>query len=129
MTRSRVAVLKTAPATVIGDYLRLMRLACYQQFPPRDTEIALKINVRRQHFADGDNGHGNATNVIRTIREFERAGVAAIFIEIRSRRSVAATCPENRLFRSARWSRRFGLPQMPAWTVICSSWREQTPLR
>jgi 2,3-dimethylmalate lyase len=32
-------------------------------------------------FADGDNGHGNATNVIRTVREFERAGVAAIFIE------------------------------------------------
>jgi methylisocitrate lyase len=32
-------------------------------------------------FADGDNGHGNATNVIRTMREFERAGVAAIFFE------------------------------------------------
>ena len=32
-------------------------------------------------FADGDNGHGNATNVIRTMKEFERAGVAAIFFE------------------------------------------------
>ena len=32
-------------------------------------------------FADGDNGHGNATNVMRTMREFERAGVAAIFFE------------------------------------------------
>ena len=32
-------------------------------------------------FADGDNGHGNATNVIRTMRQFERAGVAAIFFE------------------------------------------------
>ncbi|HSR09679.1 MAG TPA: isocitrate lyase/PEP mutase family protein [Bryobacteraceae bacterium] len=32
-------------------------------------------------FADGDNGHGNATNVVRTMREFERAGVAAIFFE------------------------------------------------
>jgi 2-methylisocitrate lyase-like PEP mutase family enzyme len=32
-------------------------------------------------FADGDNGHGNATNVIRTMQEFERAGVSAIFIE------------------------------------------------
>lgn len=32
-------------------------------------------------FADGDNGHGNATNVTRTMKEFERAGVAAIFFE------------------------------------------------
>jgi methylisocitrate lyase len=32
-------------------------------------------------FADGDNGHGNVTNVARTMREFERAGVAAIFFE------------------------------------------------
>jgi 2,3-dimethylmalate lyase len=32
-------------------------------------------------FADGDNGHGNATNVMRTMREFEKAGVSAIFFE------------------------------------------------
>jgi len=32
-------------------------------------------------FADGDNGHGNATNVTRTMRQFEQAGVAAIFFE------------------------------------------------
>jgi len=32
-------------------------------------------------FADGDTGHGNATNVIRTMRDFEKAGVAAIFFE------------------------------------------------
>ena len=32
MVRSRVAVLKTTPATVIDDYKRLMRLADYQQF-------------------------------------------------------------------------------------------------
>lgn len=30
---------------------------------------------------DGDTGHGNVTNVIRTVREFEKAGVAGIFIE------------------------------------------------
>ena len=50
MARSRVAVLKTAPATVIGDYGRLMRLACYQRFLPRDRETALKINISWQHF-------------------------------------------------------------------------------
>ena len=32
-------------------------------------------------FADGDTGHGNATNVIRTMKQFEKAGVAAIFFE------------------------------------------------
>lgn len=37
--------------------------------------------VRIPVFADGDNGHGNATNVMRTMRQFERAGVAAIFFE------------------------------------------------
>lgn len=31
--------------------------------------------------ADGDNGYGNALNVMRTVREFERAGVAAIQLE------------------------------------------------
>lgn len=32
-------------------------------------------------FADGDTGHGNVGNVQRTIRDFERAGVAGLFIE------------------------------------------------
>jgi methylisocitrate lyase len=32
-------------------------------------------------FADGDTGHGNLTNVIRTMKQFEKAGVAAIFFE------------------------------------------------
>lgn len=32
-------------------------------------------------FADGDTGHGNVTNVARTIRLFESAGVAGLFIE------------------------------------------------
>ena len=32
-------------------------------------------------FVDGDTGHGNVTNVQRTVKEFERAGVAGLFIE------------------------------------------------
>jgi 2-methylisocitrate lyase-like PEP mutase family enzyme len=32
-------------------------------------------------FADGDTGYGNTTNVARTVRAYERAGVAALFIE------------------------------------------------
>lgn len=32
-------------------------------------------------FADGDTGHGNVTNVIRTVEQHEKAGVAGLFIE------------------------------------------------
>lgn len=32
-------------------------------------------------FVDADTGHGNVTNVARTVKEFERAGVAGLFIE------------------------------------------------
>ena len=32
-------------------------------------------------FVDGDTGHGNVVNVARTVKEFERIGVAGLFIE------------------------------------------------
>ncbi len=38
---------------------------------------AIKIPI----IADADTGYGNAVNLVRTMREFERAGVAAIHIE------------------------------------------------
>jgi hypothetical protein len=50
MVRSRVAVLKTTPASVIDDYKRLMHLADYQQFLPHGNETALKINVSWHYF-------------------------------------------------------------------------------
>jgi len=50
MPHSRVAVLKTTPATVIDDYKRLMRLACYSRFLPRDHQTALKINISWHYF-------------------------------------------------------------------------------
>jgi len=34
--------------------------------------------------ADGDNGYGNALNVMRTVREYERAGIAGIQLEDQS---------------------------------------------
>ena len=37
--------------------------------------------VRRPVIADGDTGYGNVINVMRTVREFERAGVAGIVFE------------------------------------------------
>jgi len=41
--------------------------------------LAQAVNVPL--IADGDTGYGNAINVRRTIREYERAGVAAIHLE------------------------------------------------
>src|SRR5271168_2248615 len=32
-------------------------------------------------FADGDNGHGNVTNVHRSVKQFERAGAASLMLE------------------------------------------------
>jgi 2,3-dimethylmalate lyase len=43
----------------------------------RNVAQAVEVPV----FTDGDTGHGNATNVIRTTREFENTGVAGFFIE------------------------------------------------
>ena len=50
MARSRVAVLKTTPATVLDDYKRLMRLAGYQSFLPPENPTALKINISWHYF-------------------------------------------------------------------------------
>ena len=41
---------------------------------------------------DADNGYGNAINVGRTVRAFERAGVAGINMRIRSGQSAVAIC-------------------------------------
>ena len=50
MTRSKVAVLKTSPETVLEDYCRLMHLADYLHFLPRQSEIALKTNISWEYF-------------------------------------------------------------------------------
>ncbi|MBI5118479.1 DUF362 domain-containing protein [Candidatus Poribacteria bacterium] len=45
VAKSKVAVLKTTPQTVLEDYGRLMRLADYQKYLPKDKETGLKINI------------------------------------------------------------------------------------
>ncbi len=50
MAKAKVAVLKTTPDTVLEDYGRLMHLANYQQFLPKDKETALKTNISWEHF-------------------------------------------------------------------------------
>jgi len=53
MTRPKVAILKTTPATVLADYHRLMNLAGYQEVIARDVDTALKINISWHFFFPG----------------------------------------------------------------------------
>jgi uncharacterized protein (DUF362 family) len=53
MARSKVAILRTRPETIIEDYKKLLRLAEYQMFLPKDKKICLKINVSWQIFFPG----------------------------------------------------------------------------
>jgi uncharacterized protein (DUF362 family) len=50
MSRSKVAIIKTTPATVLADYHRLMNLADYQQVLPKENDTALKINISWHFF-------------------------------------------------------------------------------
>ena len=42
---SKVAVLRTKPETVLGDYERLMHLAEYKKYLPKDNETIIKLNL------------------------------------------------------------------------------------
>lgn len=48
--KSRVAVLKTSPKSVVEDIGRLMRLADYQNFIPKDHDTLIKINISWHHY-------------------------------------------------------------------------------
>ncbi len=53
MARSKVAVLKTTPRTVLEDYHRLLNLADYQDVLDRTVDTALKINISWHFFFPG----------------------------------------------------------------------------
>ncbi len=53
VARSRVAVLRTTPATVFRDYHELLNLAGYQQVLPKDVDTALKVNISWHFFFPG----------------------------------------------------------------------------
>jgi uncharacterized protein (DUF362 family) len=53
MPRSKVAILKTTPATVLGDYHSLMNLAGYQDVIAKDADTALKVNISWHFFFPG----------------------------------------------------------------------------
>jgi uncharacterized protein (DUF362 family) len=50
MSRSKVAILRTSPATVLEDYHRLMNLAGYQEVVDKSADTALKVNISWHFF-------------------------------------------------------------------------------
>jgi uncharacterized protein (DUF362 family) len=50
MNKSKVAILRTTPATVLADYHRLMNLAGYQDVISKDKDTGLKINISWHFF-------------------------------------------------------------------------------
>ena len=50
MARSEVAIVRTSPQTVLADHHRLMNLADYQSYLPKDKDTALKINISWHFF-------------------------------------------------------------------------------
>ena len=50
MAKSKVAILRTTPATVLRDYHQLMNLAGYQDVVAKDADTALKVNISWHFF-------------------------------------------------------------------------------
>jgi len=53
MSRSKVAILRTTPRTVLEDTHELMNLAGYQDVIAKDADTALKINISWHFFFPG----------------------------------------------------------------------------
>jgi len=53
MSKSIVAVVKTRPETVLADYAKLLRLARYQDYLPKENPLALKINISWHYWYPG----------------------------------------------------------------------------
>jgi uncharacterized protein (DUF362 family) len=51
--RSKVAILRTSPATVLADYHRLLNLGGYQDVVAKDADTALKVNISWHFFFPG----------------------------------------------------------------------------
>ncbi len=53
MSRSKVAIVRTTPATVLADYHRVMNLAGYRDVVDPEVETGLKINISWHFFYPG----------------------------------------------------------------------------
>jgi uncharacterized protein (DUF362 family) len=70
MGKSKVAIVRTSPATVLQDYHRVMNLAGYQDVIAREADTALKINISWHFFFPGSSTTPwQLEGVIRTMKK------------------------------------------------------------
>jgi uncharacterized protein (DUF362 family) len=70
MTRAKVAVLRTSPATVLDDYRKLMDLAEYWRFLPKDRDTLIKLNLSwTKYFPACSSEPWQVEGVVRTLIE------------------------------------------------------------
>ena len=109
---SQVAILRTRPDTVVGDYGRLMRLVNYDRVLRRDQDLILKLNLSwTKYFPACSSQPWQLDGVLATLLEdgFDRARI----LPVENRTVVTdpvAGCRNNR------WApvlRRHGLPFIP----------------
>ena len=91
MTRSKVAILKTAPATVFRDYHELMNLAGYQDVLGKDVDTALKVNISWHFFFPGSST--TTWQLDGVIRAMKRDGYSPDLIHGCHNRTVVIDAP------------------------------------
>lgn len=68
--KSKVAVLKTSPQTVLADYGRLMRMADYTRFLPPEKDILIKLNLSwTKYFPACSSQPWQVEGTLKTLRE------------------------------------------------------------
>ena len=81
MSRARVVVLKTSPGLILEDYRKLLHLAEYQSFIPKDGDTLIKINLSwTKYFPSCSTQPWQLEGVVKTLLEdgFEKERLISI---------------------------------------------------
>ena len=100
MSKSKVAILKTSPATVLDDTHRVMNLAGYRDVLPRDKDTALKINISWHFFMPASST--TPWQLDGVIRALKRDGYEPDRAECVSCGRCFASCPRQHALEKAR---------------------------
>ncbi|HXU88906.1 MAG TPA: DUF362 domain-containing protein [Methylomirabilota bacterium] len=124
---SQVAVLRTRPETVVGDYGRLMRLVKYDQVLSRDRDLIVKLNLSwTKYFPACSSQPWQVDGVLTTLLEdgYDRGRVFPV-----ENKTVVTNPVEG--CRNNKWDpvlQRHGLPFIPLPGVEWTAYRFKSPL-
>jgi uncharacterized protein (DUF362 family) len=86
MTRSKVAIVRTSPETVLQDYHQVMNLAGYQEVVQKDVGTVLKVNISWHFFYPGSST--TPWQLEGVIRAMKRDGYDANLMHVCHNRTV-----------------------------------------